>query len=70
MEIDLSQPRVVSGKVMRRAWISEETPDGLGQTIEVNVWVEPSDSITELSARTREATAALLQRAIDALRAT
>lgn len=67
MEIDLSAPRQTDGEVLRRARITERLPDGRMQMVEAEVWVKASDSISELSARTREAAVALLQRALDAL---
>lgn len=68
MEINLSTPREVRGDMLRRATLSEETPDGRLQSIEAEVWVMADDSQSVLSERTRLATIALLERAIAALR--
>lgn len=69
MEIQIGQRNVVRGKVTRGVDFHEATPDGLGQSIDVRVWVTAGDSVAAMDAQARSETIAFLERAIAALRA-
>lgn len=68
MQVNLHAPRINRGKCARKVLIQEATPDGLGQSIELDIWVTPDDSITTLSERARQEAIGFLDRALAVLR--
>ncbi|MBB3140216.1 hypothetical protein [Halomonas organivorans] len=67
MEISFGSADEVTGKVLTRFQMNEDTPEGHFQCIEIDVWVPDLDSLSERQRHSKQEALSMLRRAVATL---